>query len=306
MPIGYNSITFDYNFERGDKMLETYILEQLAAFAEYGTLSKAAEKLHISQPALSRSMKKIEDELGITLFVRNKSKIELNETGLVAAECAKNLIAQNKAMIERIISFDRSLHSIVLGSCTTYPITALMPILQQHFGGMSITSEMAYTETLVNGLKDGRYDIIVLNEPCEDEEIFCQRFIDERIDLAAPQNHPLAQKSEVSFADMAGENILLLANIGFWFDVCKDNIPNGKYLPQHERNAFDELVGATDFLCFSSDRMRKAGYIRDDRVIVPITDDAAKATYYIACLDRKKKEYSAFFSSVRESAMNDL
>ena len=287
-------------------MIETYILEQLSAFYECGTLSKAADKLHISQPALSRSMKKLEEELGITLFTRNKSKIELNETGLVAAECAKNLIAQNKAMIERIISFDRSLHSIVFGSCTSYPITALMPILQQHFGGLTITSEIAYTETLINGLKDGRYDLAVLNSPCEDEEIFCQRFVDERIDLAAPKNHPLAQRNEVSFSDMAGENILLLANIGFWFDVCKDNIPNAKFLPQSEANALNELIGATDFLCFSSDRMREAGYVRPDRVMVHITDDAAGATYYIACLESNKHKYAAFFNSVRASVMNNL
>ena len=56
-------------------MIEIYLLEQLCAFAECGTLSAAAEKLHISQPALSRSMKKIEDVCGVELFERNNSKI---------------------------------------------------------------------------------------------------------------------------------------------------------------------------------------------------------------------------------------
>lgn len=54
-------------------MIELYELRQFAAFAGAGTLSGAAEILHLSQPALSRNMKKLEDELGIILFNRKKN-----------------------------------------------------------------------------------------------------------------------------------------------------------------------------------------------------------------------------------------
>jgi len=47
-------------------MIETYLLEQFEAFARCGTLLKASEELHISQPSLSRSMKKLENELGVS------------------------------------------------------------------------------------------------------------------------------------------------------------------------------------------------------------------------------------------------
>ena len=53
-------------------MFELYQLEQLLAVAEHGTLSNAAEQLHISQPALSRSMQRLEAELQVTLFTRQK------------------------------------------------------------------------------------------------------------------------------------------------------------------------------------------------------------------------------------------
>ena len=62
-------------------MIELYVLRQFAAFAEAGTLSEAAEILHLSQPALSRNMKKLEEELGVTLFTRTKNRLELNENG---------------------------------------------------------------------------------------------------------------------------------------------------------------------------------------------------------------------------------
>ena len=55
-------------------MIELYELRQFAAFADAGTLSGAAEILHLSQPALSRNMKKLEDELGVILFERSKDQ----------------------------------------------------------------------------------------------------------------------------------------------------------------------------------------------------------------------------------------
>ena len=59
-------------------MIDTQQLEQLISIAEEGTLSKAAERLHLSQPAISRSMQRLENDLGVTLFDRQKNKIALN------------------------------------------------------------------------------------------------------------------------------------------------------------------------------------------------------------------------------------
>ena len=64
-------------------MFELYELRQLITFAETGTLSEAAEILHLSQPALSRNMKKLEEDLGLTLFERPKKKLSLNKNGEV-------------------------------------------------------------------------------------------------------------------------------------------------------------------------------------------------------------------------------
>ena len=64
-------------------MFELYELRQLITFAETGTLSEAAELLHLSQPALRRNMKKLEEDLGLTLFERTKNKLSLNKNGEV-------------------------------------------------------------------------------------------------------------------------------------------------------------------------------------------------------------------------------
>lgn len=87
-------------------MIEIHLLEQLVAFADCGTLSGAAEKLHISQPALSRSMQRLEEELGVTLFERQRSRLTLNDMGELAVRYARNLLLQENAMIQQIREAD--------------------------------------------------------------------------------------------------------------------------------------------------------------------------------------------------------
>ena len=104
-------------------MIEIHLFEQLAAFADCGTLSAAAEQLHISQPALSRSMQRLEEELGVSLFERQKSRLTLNETGELGVRYARNLLLQEQSMIQQLRDFDRKRRTICVGSCA--PVLAI-------------------------------------------------------------------------------------------------------------------------------------------------------------------------------------
>lgn len=101
-------------------MTEIHLLEQLAAFADCGTLS-AAEKLHTSQPALTRSMKKLEAALGVTLFARSKNRLLLNECGTFAASMARRVLAEDREFENMVKAYDRSLHTISVGFCAPIP-----------------------------------------------------------------------------------------------------------------------------------------------------------------------------------------
>lgn len=73
-------------------MIELYELRQFVTFADTGTLSDMAKILHLSQPALSRNMKKLEDDIGIALFDRKKNKLELNKNGEYVLHLARNIL----------------------------------------------------------------------------------------------------------------------------------------------------------------------------------------------------------------------
>ncbi len=78
-------------------MIETYLLKYLAEFEKSGTLSEAAKNLFVSQSALSRSMQKLEQIIGVSLFERKKNSIALNDNGKLAAEYAKNILQHTAA-----------------------------------------------------------------------------------------------------------------------------------------------------------------------------------------------------------------
>ena len=285
------------------KMIEVYLLEQLAAFAKHGTLSKAAEELHISQPALTRSMKKLEDDLGVKLFVRENKKISLNETGTLAADLAKSQVDQNREMVSRIRAFDRSLHSIHIGACAPQPMARVMPTLQNHFGNLTISSELVYGEKLLEGLRDNTYQLGILREPVNDSEIICQRYISEHLYVSLPKAHRLANHQSVKFADLAGEKFLLYQHIGFWISVCEEHMQGTTFMLQPDRDSFLELVMNTDYPAFSSDAFIPENNSDETRVYIPIDEEKARYTYYIACRKEDKKKYAAFFSSVRSEVI---
>lgn len=77
-------------------MIEFNQLKHLVAIAKNKTISKAAEELLISQPGLTKSMQRLEEDLGLSLFNRKKNKIELNDNGLLAVEFAKSYLMVEK------------------------------------------------------------------------------------------------------------------------------------------------------------------------------------------------------------------
>ena len=107
-------------------MIELSQLENLLAVEKYGTLSAAAEHIHLSQPALSRSMQKLEDQLRVS-FDRQKNRVSLNATGQLAVEYARRVVEQAGELTRQVRAFDRSRHTISVGSCAPAPLWKMLP-----------------------------------------------------------------------------------------------------------------------------------------------------------------------------------
>lgn len=284
-------------------MIEYYLLEQFVAFARCGTLLKAAEELHISQPSLSRSMRKLEAEFGVPLFHRENSKIALNETGRVAAEYAQRALDANQEMIERVVSFERAQRTVFVGSCAPLPVNDIIPTLQERLPGKTISTEIVSDNRLISGLKNRSYQLAILHHDPDDRALFCQRFMEEQLYISVAEDHPLAEKECASFDDLKGMRILMDANIGFWMDVCRSRLSPADLLVQSSFDAFSELIQASRLPLFNSDQFLARGYHPPERVSIPITDPEARATYYLCCLASEQKAYRSLFNAIRGNVL---
>lgn len=273
-------------------MLELYDLEKLVMFKSEGTLVAASEKLLISQPALSRSMRKIEDEIGVELFTRSKNRMELNENGLLAAELAEKLLADAEPLIARVRQLDRSRHTIAVGSVAPEPLWELVPAIGGAYPGMTISSGLAEQDALLSGVQDETYSLVVLTSPPELPGVECLPFGSEKLCFLLPMNHPLAGEKELHLVDLNGETMLLRPNLGFGTKTL-ESLPDTHFLVQQEDYAFGELLRASSLPAFTTDRIQRRYGATEGRVAVPIADPGTSVDYFVAYRAADKKRLAA-------------
>lgn len=280
-------------------MIELSQLEQLEALAQYGTLSRAAEALNTSQPVLSRTMQKLEEELQVSLFDRQKNRLTLNPNGEVAVQCAQKVLEEARRMVEQVRAFDRSRRTILIGSCAPAPLWNLLSLVTQFFPNMTISSEMKGDAVLLDGLREGVYKLIVLTEEVQDDGLYCQRYGEENLFLSLPPAHPLAGfRDGVWLKDIDGERMLLHADIGFWREWSQRMLPSTYFLLQHNFEDFDELVASSVLPAFSSDVMMRSHPREELRIQIPILDPEAHVTYYCLCRTEDRQPLAPVFREI--------
>ena len=138
------------------------------AVAKHKHMTKASEELHISQPAISQSIKKLEDQLGGTLFLRSNKGMGLTEEGKMFYEYVKGALELiNNAENEFTSFIDLSKGEIKIGCSTTLTKLVLMNALKDFhldYPNININITNDLTSNLINDLKLGKLDFVIFNE----------------------------------------------------------------------------------------------------------------------------------------------
>lgn len=262
-------------------MLNLEELEQFVAFVDNGTLSRAAEILHISQPTLTRTMRHVEEAFGTSLFVRGKNRIALNEVGLKAAEVARHLLNQAANAIQEVQVLAKSLQTISIETCAPVPLWVLLSSLAAEYPENTISSKIVSIDKVVADVVSGACDIGILPFAKNDEHFYCWPFMQENLSVCIPKGHTLSIAKTLQLSDLNGFNCLLRGQIGFWTELCRQKMPASRFLVQTNDFELKELIKTSTLLCFVTDVVKPSPEIYHDRAIVPISDPEANVTYHI-------------------------
>jgi len=189
-------------------------LHYLVALAEHGHFGRAAEACFVSQPTLSTQIRKLEDELGVTLVERTPRKALLTDAGHEIARRARGVL-HDVEQIRHVAQRTRDPESatVRLGIFPTlapYLLPHVVPGIRQQFPQLELLLVEEKTEVVLEQLHDGRLDAGILALPIHDEHLHAEFLFEEPFLLAVPQSHSLADKPSLALKDLADENLLLL------------------------------------------------------------------------------------------------
>lgn len=184
---------------------------QTVAYTEH--ISKAAKQLNIAQPSLSLTIKRLEDELGTTLFDRKGRNIQLSASGHIFLKHVNRIFIELENAQMAIQSEEQHI-------CNTIKIAISNPrflsgLISEHinlFPTSKILQSIGVKSDILTSLKKGDIELGITSYPIQDDELESCLLINEDIVLVLPSNHRLTGNNEVSLSLFADEPFITLAN----------------------------------------------------------------------------------------------
>ena len=209
--------------------LDQKILQYVLMVANEKNFSKAAQKLHVAQPSLSYQIAKLEKELGIQLFKRGHSEVQLTYAGKIFVKRALQILDQVDQLKKEIRDVaNMQTGQLRIGSLPTtgaYLLPKVIPPFQQRYPGIELILIEDTTHNLESLVFQGQVEISLLSMPVLNTELQVETILEEDILLAVPPNHPLSTLPEIDLKDCKDESFILQKK-GTGFRATCENLCN--------------------------------------------------------------------------------
>lgn len=195
------------------KYMDEHRLKCFVAVYEAGSVSAAALRLHMTQPPLSILLRKLEHELGVTLFDRSGHRLAPTPTGDVFYLRAKNMLAQMQGLRRELRETEQGARGIAHLGCATAASLFLMPdvVAQIQAEQLNITVHVQEGETghLLQCLRERSLDLVIARSQYSAPDLETHTLMEESLHVALPPMHPLARLPSVPIAALRHERFLL-------------------------------------------------------------------------------------------------
>lgn len=211
--------------------MDLYQIRYFLTITETGNFSRAAERLYLSQPSLSTGIKKLEKELGVTLFERGGRRTVLTAAGRSFLKKATVILEQYQTALHELKGFhdEPTLRIGVLSTMQVTEVANLVSTFRAHYPNVIIELYEGNLEQLRDNLEQGEVDVAltVLNLRANSESSVhadpqtSTVLFQQSLHLAVPPNHPLAQRSSIRLEELEGQLFIDRVNCEFFQQECQ-------------------------------------------------------------------------------------
>jgi DNA-binding transcriptional LysR family regulator len=290
--------------------MELRHLRYFATLAQELHFGRAAEKLHISQPPLSTQIQDLENELGVSLFERNRRQVKLTEPGKVFLKSTRTILTDIHKAVEEVQAADRGdLDTLSVGYRSAVMLNIISPILKQfqtNYPNVRLKFAQGSLTELYDAVNEHRLDIGFIDAPVSQHDadksnnnINGLPVLQLRLAIAVPAGHPLAKRKSVSLNEFAADDFIFMnpqavpSVHDLWIGLCQQ----AGFSPK-VKNRCDQLsevltyVAAGYGITFAPDNIQ--GMWSDMITYLELEDPAYVSIFMIHSNDNESKSMQAF------------
>jgi DNA-binding transcriptional LysR family regulator len=187
-------------------------LQVFASVAKHLSYTRAAEELHLTQPAVSMQVKQLEKSVGLNLFEQIGKKIYLTEAGNVVLEHAISITSKLKSIendLEQLKGIDGGRLAVCIASTVNYFATRLISRFSQAYPSVQISLDVTNRHELLKRLETNEPDLVLMGRPPSSADLTSTAFMDNPLVIIANPHHPLANESNIPIQRLTGEKFVL-------------------------------------------------------------------------------------------------
>ncbi|GMR20241.1 MAG: LysR family transcriptional regulator [Gammaproteobacteria bacterium] len=174
--------------------------------------TRAAKKLHLSQPAVSMQIKQLEGQIGLPLFERLGKKIYLTEAGKEFYNHARAIsreLAEAEEMLEGMKGLGGGRLTVSVASTANYFATRLLAAFAKAHEGVTISLDVTNRRGLLDQLENNETDLVIMGQPPEGLDLVTEAFMENPLVVIAPPQHPLAGQNNIPFKRLQQETFVV-------------------------------------------------------------------------------------------------
>ena len=236
---------------------------EFTVLAEEKNYMEAAERLYMNQSTLSKHIKTMESELGVSLFDRSTRRVELTEYGKALLPYAQSITRcefEYSSLLRQIQNREKGM--MTLGSIppmAQYGIVGLLAAFQNEYPDSHVTVLEEDSQNLVNLLREKKCELIFLRESkldfeknfLDDNALVRIPFVQDRLIALLPSGHPLAQKEQITLRELKDENFCLIKEGTLLYEMCVNACQASGFIPNitftsHRIDSILDMVSAGD------------------------------------------------------------